>query len=216
VTRLLAVLAVLAGAALVVVGNPSPSGESARPPEFAQGRTTHRRDAVVVGDADGQVRRVEPASGASRPRTLIIGSLGIRASVVPLETSGRTLYPPRDTSKVGWWRDGATPGAARGSTVVTGHTVVNGDGVFDKLARLRLGDRVRLVTEKGPLRYVVRNEASYRKATLAHRAQDLFSQSSDGRLVLVTCEGWNGEDYLANHVVIATPARPDPAAERPG
>jgi LPXTG-site transpeptidase (sortase) family protein len=206
VTRLLAVLAVLAGAALVVVGNPSPSGESARPPEHAQGRTTHRRDPVHVEPADGSVRRGEPAPGPSRPRSLIIGSLGIRAAVVPLETSGRTLNPPHDPSKVGWWRDGALPGSARGSTVVTGHTVVNGDGVFDDLDRLQTGDRVRLVTEKGSLRYVVRAEASYRRAALAQRAERLFSQSSAGRLVLVTCEDWNGEVYLANHVVIATPA----------
>jgi len=125
---------------------------------------------------------------------------------VPLETTGSTLYPPEDTSKVGWWRDGAMPGAVRGSTVVTGHSVVDGDGVFDRLDRLQIGDRIRLVTEKGPLRYVVSTEANYRRATLARRAHHLFSQSSAGRLVLVTCEGWNGETYRANHVVIATPA----------
>jgi hypothetical protein len=33
----------------------------------------------------------------------------------------------------------------------------------------------------------------------------LFSQSGPGRLVLVTCEDWNGEVYLRNRVVVATP-----------
>jgi LPXTG-site transpeptidase (sortase) family protein len=135
---------------------------------------------------------------------VIIDSLGIRAPVVPLEISGGTLYPPDDPTNVGWWRDGAMPGAVRGSAVVTGHTVANGDGVFDNLERLRTCDRVLMVTEKGVLRYVVRAEASYRRRALARRAPQLFSQSSVGRLVLVTCDDWNGEAYLSTHVVIAT------------
>jgi LPXTG-site transpeptidase (sortase) family protein len=205
VSRLLGVLAALVGAALAVVGNPSPSGESARPPAHAQGLATHGRDAVVAEHDDG-TRLGEPVPGPSRPRSLVIRSLGIRAPVVPLDAYGSTLSPPDDTGKVGWWRDGAMPGSARGSTVVTGHTVVNGDGVFDDLARLRTGDRLRLVTERGVLRYVVRTEGSYRRKALARRAPQVFSQAVGGRLVLVTCEDWNGEVYLANHVVIATPA----------
>lgn len=205
-SRLLAILSVvLVGAGLVLVGNQPTSGEGAGRPADAPRPTTKARVPATGEPAGGTARRGEPVSGPSRPRTLVIHALGIRAPVVPLETSGRTLYPPDDTSEVGWWRGGAMPGAARGSVVVTGHTVSDGAGVFDNLADLRVGDRVRLVTEKGVLRYVVRAEASYRRATLAHRAAQLFSRSSAGRLVLVTCEDFNGEVYLANHVVIATP-----------
>ena len=47
--------------------------------------------------------------------------------------------------------------------------------------------------------------ATYRKAALAKRAAQLFDQSVRGRLVLVTCEDWNGEVYLSNVVVVAQP-----------
>lgn len=196
---LLLLVLVLAG--LVVVGEHPPAGEAGgRPPHL--GGPTPKRGPFAVEGAAG---RDGAASGPSRPRRLVIGSLGIRAAVVPVEIAGRTLYPPDDVAKVGWWRDGAMPGAP-GSTVVTGHTVSGGDGVFDALARLRIGDPVRLATEDGVLRYVVTFEASYGRAALAHRAPQLFRQSGASRLVLVTCEDWDGEVYRANHVVIATPA----------
>jgi LPXTG-site transpeptidase (sortase) family protein len=207
VSRLLALLAiVLVGAALVVVvGSLPTTGEGTGQPAHAHGRTTQARDPVTGEPAAGGDQPSEPVR-PERPRRLIIGSLAVAAPIVPLETSGNTLYPPNDPATVGWWRDGAMPGAARGSAVITGHTVSDGDGVFDHLDRLRIGDRIRLITEKGVLRYVVRAEATYRRNTLARRAPQLFSQSSRGRLVLVTCEDWNGEVYLSNIVVIATPA----------
>jgi len=204
--RLLGVLVALVGAALVVGGNPSLVGESAPPPAHVQSPSTQGRDPVDEPAAGTTGVGVAGSPRPSPPRTLVIRSLGIRATVVPLEASGTTLAPPDDTEKVGWWRDGAMPGAAHGSAVVTGHTVLDGDGVFDELARLRSGDRVLVLTGKGALRYVVRAEATYRRKALAHRAPRLFSRSGPGRLVLVTCEDWNGEVYLANRVVIATPA----------
>jgi hypothetical protein len=46
---------------------------------------------------------------------------------------------------------------------------------------------------------------TYRKASLAKRAAQLFDQGVRGRLVLVTCEDWNGAVYLSNVVVVALP-----------
>ena len=43
----------------------------------------------------------------------------------------------------------------------------------------------------------------YRKSTLARDAQRVFSQTVPGRLVLITCEGWNGAGYDSNAVVLA-------------
>lgn len=195
---------VLVGAGVAVGNLPTGGAGTGHPAD--DGRTTGAAREQVVGEpAHGGTGSAEPATRPSRPRRLVIDSLGIRAPVVPLETSGSTLYPPDDTAKVGWWREGAMPGAARGSALLTGHTVSDGEGVFDDLSRLRTGDRVRLVTAKGVLRYVVRAETTYRRSALARRAPRLFSLSGPGRLVLVTCEDWNGEVYLANHVVIAKP-----------
>jgi hypothetical protein len=39
---------------------------------------------------------------------------------------------------------------------------------------------------------------------LAQHATDVFSQDVSGRLVLVTCEDWDGERFLSNVVVTAT------------
>jgi len=213
-SRLLAILSVvLVGAGLVLMGSNQPtSGERAGWPADAPRTATKVHDPAIAERADGTARSGgvsrprEPLPAPSRPLTLVIHALGIRAPVVPLEASGGTLDPPADVSEVGWWQDGAMPGAARGSVVITGHTVSDGDGVFDYLAHVRTGDLIQLVTEKGVLQYVVRAEASYGRATLAQRAPQLFSRSSASRLVLVTCEDYNGAVYLANHVVVAAPA----------
>jgi hypothetical protein len=45
----------------------------------------------------------------------------------------------------------------------------------------------------------------YRKARLAEDAARVFSQTVPGRLVLITCEEWNGSAYLSNAVVFAEP-----------
>jgi hypothetical protein len=44
------------------------------------------------------------------------------------------------------------------------------------------------------------------KQALAIHAEEVFDQSIPGRLVLITCEDWNGKIYLGNVVVIAVPA----------
>jgi hypothetical protein len=45
----------------------------------------------------------------------------------------------------------------------------------------------------------------YSKGSLAQRAERVFSQDVPGRLVLITCEDWDGERYLSNVVVTAAP-----------
>jgi LPXTG-site transpeptidase (sortase) family protein len=207
VSRLLAVICVgLVGVALavVLVNLPTDGGGAGQPAHVQEERIHAGPPPGAPAEEPSEAPPVE--DDPQLPRTLVISSLGVRAPVVPLEMADRTLYPPDDPSRVGWWRDGAMPGSAQGSTIVTGHTVSDGDGVFDDLDRLARGERVRLVTDEGVLRYVVRRAATYRKNALARRAERLFSQTSPGRLVLVTCEDWNGEVYLSNHVVIAEPA----------
>ena len=143
--------------------------------------------------------------GHGHPRSLQIESLDVHAPVVPVDAHGGVLLPPDDPETVGWWRDGAVPGAAYGSAVITGHTVSTGGGAFDDLDRLRLGADVTVRTGRGTLEYVVRDVATYRKGAFARRAPRLLSQSVGGRLVLVTCEDWNGEVYLSNQIVFARP-----------
>ena len=148
-----------------------------------------------------------PMKNAGRPVRVTIPSLGVSAPVTPVELDGSALVPPSDPRTVGWWRDGGVPGARRGTAVIAGHTVHTGGGAFDDLGRLRRGDRVRVDTGTGPLRYVVMGTRIYSKASLAAHAGSVFSQSVPGRLVLVTCDDWNGTDYESNAVVRARPVR---------
>ena len=64
---------------------------------------------------------------------------------------------------------------------------------------------LRVRTEKGLIGYRVTKVRIYRKATLAKDAQEVFSQTGPGRLVLITCYDWNGVEYESNTVVTATP-----------
>lgn len=140
-----------------------------------------------------------------RPTAITIPQLDVSAPVVSIKAVDAALTPPSDPTMVGWWSGGAQPGAKRGSAVITGHTVHTGGGAFDQLGLLGPGSVVQVTTVRGPLRYRVATVTTYRKATLANRAAQVFDQSVRGRLVLVTCEDWNGSVYLSNVVVVALP-----------
>jgi LPXTG-site transpeptidase (sortase) family protein len=150
-----------------------------------------------------QVVRVRHQPGA--PVRVRIPALHVDAPVLAVRAPDRTLVPPSDPQELGWWVDGAKPGAARGSALITGHTVHTGGGALDDLERLRRGDLVVVRTHRGALRYDVTRVRIFSKGTIAQDAARLFSQRVAGRLVLVTCEDWDGERYLSNVVVTATP-----------
>lgn len=141
------------------------------------------------------------------PRRLVIPALGVDAPVLPVKAPNRTLTPPSDPQQLGWWADGARPGAVRGSALVTGHTVHTGGGALDDLETVEAGDRITVRTSRARLTYVVRTVKVYGKGALARQAERVFSQEVPGRLVVITCEDWNGYEYLSNVVVVASPQR---------
>lgn len=195
----LGVLLVLAALALVLLDRgddlPLPSAR-ARPAALA-----HRG---IAPEPAPEPVTADPAS-AGRPVRLVVPSLGVSAPVTPVELDGTALVPPADPQVVGWWRSGGVPGAARGTTVLAGHTVHTGGGVFDRLADLRRGDMVRVVTHTGVVEYAVRSVTVYSRADLAGHAPAVFSPSARGRLALVTCDDWNGTGYDSNAVALAYP-----------
>jgi LPXTG-site transpeptidase (sortase) family protein len=134
-----------------------------------------------------------------------IPALDVHARVIPVRAPGGTLVPPSDPTTLGWWQPGARPGARTGSALIAGHTVHTGGGALDDLEHLERGSHVAVRTDRGLIHYVVRRVQIYDKGTVADHAEKLFSQEVPGRLVLVTCEDWDGERYLSNVVVIATP-----------
>lgn len=152
-------------------------------------------------------RNGRPAWKPGVPRRVVIERLRMDAPIVPISTTGDVLIPPSDPQQLGWWSAGAMTGARRGSALVTGHTVHTGGGAMDNLERLRTGDRVTVYTGRGIIPYDVRSVEVFGKGSVAQHAQRLFSQEVRGRLVLITCEDWDGTRYLSNVVVVAKPSR---------
>jgi len=159
---------------------------------------------VVEAVPPPQEQRVQTEPGA--PERLEVPALAIDAPIVPIGAPGGVLTPPSDPLTLGWWADGAKPGAQLGSALVTGHTVSAGGGAMDDLEQLENGDRVWMGTDRGRIGYDVRTVVILGKGELAEQAQQLFDQEVRGRLVLITCEDWNGVEYLSNVVVTATPS----------
>lgn len=208
----LGVLLIVSGLALAVLayerGRPSPSEATVEAPPTAT--STPAADGATSEESPTSSPRpsvrADPATGV--PVSLTLPSLRVSAPVVRIGMTPDTeLTPPDNPREVGWWGAGARPGAAYGSALIVGHAVHTGGGAFDNLAKLKRGDTVRVRTRRGAIRYGVTSVRVYRKASLARDAQRLFSQSVRGRLVLVTCEDWNGETWLSNAVVTALPKR---------
>lgn len=152
------------------------------------------------------------------PVRLVVPALRIDAPVVPVGLStGAVLDPPSDPEQVGWWSGSARPGSPQGQTVIAGHTVHTGGGAMDRIGRLHRGQFVEVVTHRGTLRYRVDRVRVLGKERLARRAVALFGQRHGaGRLVLVTCTGWNGSYYPSNVVVFGHPLGVPTHAHRPG
>jgi LPXTG-site transpeptidase (sortase) family protein len=143
------------------------------------------------------------AARPGKPLRISIPQLQVSAPVLGISTEQGSLIPPSNPQKLGWWSGGAQPGARLGSAIITGHTVHTGGGAFDNLAQLQPGDTIGVTTSRGYLGYRVTTVTTYRKQSLAKNATHIFDQTVPGRLVLITCEDWNGKVYLSNAVVIA-------------
>jgi LPXTG-site transpeptidase (sortase) family protein len=204
--RWIAPALLVAGVVLIVAGVVGwlQQPQDTKPPTTAPTTETTTSEQETADSPD--LPDAAPASWKpGAPRRLLVPSLGVDAPVVPIEAPGGVLTPPADPQVLGWWAAGAKPGARTGSALVTGHTVHSGGGAMDDLERLARGDRVWMRTDRGRIGYDVRSVVVLGKGELAEQAEQLFSQEVPGRLVLITCEDWNGVEYLSNVVVTATP-----------
>lgn len=148
-----------------------------------------------------------PVAEISGTFSVRIPQLGVTAPVVPITMSvDRVLEPPRDPAVVGWWSEGAGPGASEGSAVLVGHSTRAGSGgAFDDVGALSSGDTIEVEGADDKLAYRVESNEVVSKDDLARRAQEIFNQSGPGRLVVITCEDWDGSVWRSNIVTIATP-----------
>jgi sortase (surface protein transpeptidase) len=123
------------------------------------------------------------------PIAVRIGGIGVDAPVVPvgLEPNGE-MEIPDSVAQVGWYRLGAVPGRP-GSAVLAGHvdSRAQGRGAFFALSAVEPGATVTVVDARG---------AEHRFEVVARRQfpkdglpSDLFSNTGDARLALITCGG---------------------------
>ena len=206
--RLATVALAVLGAALVLVGVTRWHDDAAHRDGAASALTTTTAPAPALAPATARVpQEVQAPRRPGAPRGVRLPTLGVSAPVVPVRSVGRTLVPPSDPSMLGWWADGARPGARRGSALIAGHTVHGAaKGALDDLDRLRAGDPVTVTTDGRTVRYRVVRVQVFSKGRIARQAAQLFTQSGRGRLVLLTCADWDGSGFLSNVVVTARPS----------
>ena len=147
--------------------------------------------------------QAEPLDG---PYTVRIPRIAVAAPVVSIHVNDdRVLVPPRELTVVGWWSEGAAPGAARGSAVLVGHSARAGGGVFDDVGELQPGDMIEVLGASDALAYAVESVEVLSKEDLARNAEEIFDQGGRGRLVVITCEDFDGTSWRSNIVTIASP-----------
>lgn len=204
----MAVVAVVAVAGAFAAGV-GPEGVASSAPARAAHSTVEPQAQPVPPQRTGSpVAAVEPGV----PGRIEIPALAVDAPVDPIAASGGILRPPADPDRVGWWEAGARPGGRRGATLLTGHSVSNGDGALDHLSDLRPGALVELHLEAGPrgragriVSYRVDSVTPYDREDLARHASRLFATHGRPSLVLVTCIDFDGSSYRGNVVVVAHP-----------
>jgi hypothetical protein len=204
-------IAPLAVAALMAACNSSADHESfASDGTIDWDRPTPAADAqpetAIEDHLEQSDQPIDPANSRADSVTglydLSIPKLDIAAPVVAIESNeDRVLLPPRDPGIVGWWSQGAEPGAATGSAIMVGHSVSTGGGALNEIADLAPGDEVDVSGQRFRVQSV--DVLSYED--VARQAESLFSQSVAGRLVIVTCEDWNGRTWNSNVITIAVP-----------
>ena len=198
----------MAAAPLLVVGGllaGTTAGDGAQPtaPDVAAPAAAVP---VPAPSSSSPAGRATPSVAGVRPDTVVLPSLDVRADVTPIVTQDGALTPPSDPLDVGWWSGGSRPGAGTGAAVITGHTVHTGGGAFDDLEELATGDRVLVLSGDTTVAYDVATVEVLSRAELARESTDVFARSGPGRLVLITCEDWDGTAYRSNVVVTARPA----------
>ena len=206
----LALLAVTAACGSGDENDVTPDGSTPAPTSAV---TASRDAGPITASPEATEAAPEPtASQAERIEgpyayTVRIPRIGVDAPVVPIQSNeDRVLNPPRDPSVVGWWSQGAAPGEPQGSAVLVGHTVRNnGGGVFDNMGELSRGDAIEVEGSDSTLTYRVKSINVLSKEEVARNAEEIFAQTGAGRLVVITCDDWDGTGWRSNIVAIAAP-----------
>lgn len=196
-----------------------PASDSIPSTTEAPGEKDSASDALALSPLSSQVielpsafpERVLDGLGdpvGQAPLSISLPSIGVdNAAIIPvgLEENGELEVPGADT--VGWYQFGVGVGGGEGSAVLAAHIAYNGrNGVFVALSEAKVGDEIVVNREGADITYRVDSITQYGKFDLP--IDDLFTETGDERIVLITCGGsFNPSlrSYDDNVVVIATP-----------
>jgi len=146
--------------------------------------------------------KVAVVTQPGRPVRVVIPAINLDSRILSVgqEKNGEMSVPSGKSSDVGWYKYGTTPGNM-GSAVLDAHVFA----AFANLNKLKAGDNIFVVTDKGEkLRFVVGEAKTYKLGSLSSKT--LFSQNDAKRLNLITCAGSLTKDkstYTHRHVVFA-------------
>jgi len=183
----------------------SPGAAPTTPRTTAPSTSHNKSPSAGTGPRSSPVAMPPTSSAGWGPNRVVVPALGVDAPVDPVGTIGGILVPPDDPGRLGWWRDGAGPGDRRGSVLITGHTVHTGGGAMDHLGDVAPGAVIRVQASGRWFSYRVDEVSHFLRQTLAAQADQVFDQATSPRLVLITCERWDGTAYAGNTVVVAEP-----------
>lgn len=167
--------------------------------------------AVPVGvEVKGEVRKSGKRTAGALPLSITVPSINKTFPIAPIQLSaGNVLEPPVDPEVVGWWSKSARPGAPSGQGVFTGHSTRDDaeTSALNRLATLSLEDVIIIKTAKGDRTYKVSRIEKIKRTDVSSKSVEFFSQKTDeaGRIVLITCDDFNGEDWVNNVMVFANP-----------
>lgn len=122
-------------------------------------------------------------------------------------TSKGAVGTPKGPYTVAWFNPWPRPGEI-GNAIITGHYGPWVDGrksVFDNISKLRKGDKLSVIDDKGAtLNFVVREIKKYNMKSNA--AEVFISTDGKSHLNLITCEGtWNKKTRsYSNRLVVFT------------
>ncbi len=123
---------------------------------------------------------------AAIPTAVSIPAIGLNDALRVIPAGGCPVIDPPTLTDVFWVGCRAKPGTdSDGTTVLTGHAVAGGSGVFNELGDLRNGDAVYITTPRGRLEYRVATQRLYRRNAIALSSQ--MTTRMPGHLLLVTC-----------------------------
>ncbi|WP_327315310.1 class F sortase [Streptomyces sp. NBC_01235] len=168
-------------------------------------------DIAAVGrPPDAELPPAAKPLGQALPQRVDIPELGVQAPVVArgLDTQGAVDPPPFDQAgAVGWYADGAKPGA-KGTALLVGHVdTETRPAVFYKLSTLKAGETVRVVRDDGKVAEFTVDDVEVVQRDHFDAQQAYGTRQSDrAELRLITCGGTfdrASRSYTANVIVSA-------------